>query len=454
MSNRCCPACLFLAIVLSACAGGERAVATGEPPLPRTTASPEPSKAKTNRAPEGPAPAPSVALAFRDQAGQAVVGRAVVIVDGRGARRRALTDEEGGVVVDDVASPYDVVVEGAPNGRSAPTVLLGLPRDHVAWRLDEHDVAPPPPGERIRVALRSGCPTSRCDVWVTTSSASGTGETRLEVSGPAPSDEVTPVDVTEVAHVFTRAALERGERVRLRVLVASADRSSFRYASVDAGAASPGDVLDLGTIEPLSVATADATVTASADDLPGWSVGTGASLAFDDGAVTELAHAPGAVLRLRHPVLPDGALCARAWAERPYEGGPDLHAGAQSRACALADVSMVLAAPLDIVAPRPGDGLSARGLGLRWTQPEGASFVDARIVHEAVGRVVVRVLTSGAGIPLDRLDRLGIRLPLGAAVLDVASVLDVDLEAVVDPERREDRRAMRTSRRLRFVVTP
>ena len=417
---------------------------------------PAPSVGTAPARPAAPASSPSSALpasgalvlGIRDADGAPVVGRAVRGVAGRGAGRIGATDEEGGVFLEDVRSPFDVLVEGAP-----PTAVMGLTRGSVALVLDERDPSPPPPPERLRVAVLVPEGFGVADVRAASSSLHGRG---AAVQTGATGGDVV---MLEVEHAFMRAWTSPRERARLRVLVRDARGGVAAYAEVDAGEVAAGDVRDLGTVGLTSIAMRPETVEVNASRIPpAWSRGAAVELAFDDGARVELGEGEGEVLGVDVPAWPGARLCVRAWAERPAGTGPDLHAGARPRAGAPRAGPLPpgahAAAPAP-AAPPPGEGLARRGAGLRFA-PEGSvpCARDARLVDEAHGHVVVRVVTSAVEVPFSRLSRLGAPpLALGAAVLDLGVAFGASPEeALADVD--ESLEVARTSRRIRFVVTP
>jgi hypothetical protein len=458
-----------LALVVSACA--ESGESRGGAPSTTSPSSPPTPHAATGSPPWGGPPASRVAdldVHVQDDDGLPVVGRVVVARDHRGARRDGMTDEEGGVILEALDPPYDLRVEGSPSdgGRAVPTVLLGLGRAEAAIRLDEHDSSALPPPERIRLGV-VGPPGVEGELLVTTSSASGVGAAS---SGALHPGEVT---VLEVDHTFVRAWLAPGERVRVHVLVrpsgggetALGHVGSFGYGVFDAGAADPGARADLGIV---TVAAADATVHDVVVDgaamSSGWSIGAQAALRFVDGAEIPLGAISAGALRVRVPSLPGASWCIAAAAERLTSAPGDLHAGSQVRACtavgaALAPADLVLASVPALLAPQPAEGLSRLGHGLRFVPREGPTVFDARLVLEG-GAVLVRVLTEAPDVPFARLVALGIpRLARGPAVLDLRTEEGRGLDDLADPSQLPvgatiARRTLRTSRRVRFVVTP
>lgn len=445
---------LFFAAVLS-CAlvsgcregdvAGSSVVAPPSPPRPPGSSAP------------AAAPAPvtfgrDVALAFRDRDDAPVVGRTVRVVDARGARSEGLTDEEGGVVVPNVVAPYDVLVEGSPSlgARGTPTILLGLGGAEIAWRLDEHDESPPPPSQTFRLAVPMECGAPTCEAWLTTTSPSGRGAAHLEAR-PAGG-----VEVVSLVHAFFRATLEPGERVSVRAVVASADGAALSVAEA-MGDASPADVTDMGTLSGTALSTREVIAELDRSGVgPDWATGLEATLRVHDGPDVVRSAAAGPVLAFRGPDAPDAVACVRAWAERPSPGGDDLHAGAQAFACprGASRVTLSLATPLEPIAPRPGDAMSRRGQGIRWSASPAPRIIDLRLVDERAGRVVVRVVTSGSEVSTTALARLGVVLPLGATIADAQGTEDASLDVASDPRTREPVSFRRTSRRFRFVVTP
>lgn len=445
---------LLAAVVAFACGPST------EPVAGRTSTAPSSRPAASITAPgEAPRDAPraagEIALSVHDADGEPVVGREIRVVDRRGAVRFGATDEEGGVVVEDVEAPYDALVAGLPGdpARGVPTAVLGLVERESALVVDERDPSPPPQPESLRLAVLVP-PTFRgAEVHAVSSSSSGSGYALArDVHGGE-------VAVMEIAHAFARGWTAVREEVRVHVVVRAAGGDAG-YAVVGAGPVAPGELRDLGALEVARVGHRTETVEVDGSRLPpSWPRRVAAELALEGGTAVPLGGGEGEAHAIGVPVVPGSRLCVSAWAERPSEPGADLHAGARTRACAPVEgpgPRVELAAVTSPEVPRAGDGLARRGAGLRFAteEPCAPCTRDVRFVHEARGGVVLRVVTGTLEVPFARLSRLGApSVPLGSAVLDVGVMVGVrPEEALSDVVAALE--IARTSRRLRFVVTP
>jgi hypothetical protein len=420
----------ILALASAACAQDAASIGR-EPAQLASSRADAPQPADDPEEPAGSEPLPWVVGSVVDDAGQAVVGRNVTIVDRRGATKSVLTDDGGAFGFADVAAPYDLAVEPAPSGDViVPTAFLGVRRRDPRLALPEHDawVASASQTLRMRVALPP-CPSASC--WVTVASASPSGSSQA-TRAYGPGDEDAAFDLE---HAWRREPEADPESVDVHVLAGDDARSAFAYAVVAGIAAAPGEITDLGTIVPAPIAaTEPVTVSAQAPALPSsWGREIGVALELPGGATVPFSSAGAPALVTRLPRIAGAALSATAVAERPpVEGRPELVRAARAWSgrvdLGATQVLLDLPAPPSIVRPRDGGTLSLRGRGLRWEPgARSTTVLDLRDVARA-GRDV-RVVTGGDSVTFGRLERLGVAAPeLGAHVLDVSvrSALSLD----------------------------
>lgn len=369
-----------------------------------------------------------------------VIGRSVVVVDRRGRRLEAMTDEGGGFHAMGVVPPYDVAVGPAPSGAViTPVVYLGLRRSDP--RLEVFEPEGPsrrPASQAIKVGVR--LPPCRAAVgacWVSVVSASPSG------SGATAGSYVEGAEsaVYEVEHAWARDVTQKGETVDVHVLVGSADYTEYAYARLSAVPARPGEPSDVGMVAPAPVETTDrVTLAAQAKALPdGWQWTLASWLDLPGGATFALRYEWSAATSMRLPKLPGATLRAGAWAQHPpVEERPYFHRSSQawSGSLPLGAANIALEVPMgpDTVRPAVEGVLSRRGLGVAWDARASGLF-SLVLVDVVRGRQAVRAFTSETAIALTRLEALGLpRLDQGEHVLDLTTTPGADLESFADPD--------------------
>ncbi len=397
-----------------------------------------------------------------------IAGRAVVLVDARGARHEIATDGDGGFTVSGVVPPYDLAV--APASSGPMTVHLGIQRRDPYVELFERDgPTPTAASQRIRVGVRwPACDLRSCSVVAMTSSPSGGGSS---TTACAPGEQVTAIDVD---HRWRGHTVRPGEQIDVHVLVSDVDRSFFAHAHVDGVAAAPGDTVDVGVLQPASVAASEAipiVAEGGAAALPDWRWSTtvfldvsGEGRAPDPASLLMVAADAGATVRA--PLIAGAKLFASITAVHPRsdaQGGfhRSSEAWSGARTPSVAPITLDVAAGPEMVRPGSTGSLSRRGLGFEWTSSSGLALSTLTVADTARGRVRFRVLTTGSEVPLARLSELGLpKLDVGDHVLDLSTSAGVGADDAVSPDaavrrRRFDRTRPGAASHLRvpFQVT-
>jgi hypothetical protein len=388
--------------------------------------------------------------------GEAVAGRAVVLVDAEGARRATVTAGDGSFGVDAVALPYDVAVAGSP-----PAAFLGVERLEATFEVGEPGgPAVMPPSQTVRIGVRApGCPALRpvCSVTVVTASVGGDGFARAPcaartqdaapVGGSPPA--ALPPTIVNVIHAW-RTLPPAGASVAVHALVrcdaaaggggqGSVDEppragdgggsladGAFAYGRVDGVPAAPGSLRDAGMMDAAVIAsTAPVTFGArgDTDELAPWVWTTAVRLDLggarggagegEPGYVFATAEDPATTLRL--PNVRGAAVRVEVRAEHPRNdpsGGFFRSAEAWSGAmpvitstpAALLGVDLV-AGP-DILAPETGTPLPPDA-DFSW-QGGGAALATLAVADSSRSIQCFRVSTDNEDIANGRLEALGL----------------------------------------------
>jgi hypothetical protein len=457
---------LSLGAALS-CADDSAAIAEApaSPPARRLPPPPSPAMMEDARAPQLPA----IAVAGRlvDDAGAAVVGRPLVIVDRRSQRQELLTDEDGGFRAAAVAPPYDLLVEAAPSGAViTPVVFLGLRRADP--RLEVFERQGPltrPDAQSIRIAVQlPPCRAVETGCWVSvvTWSPSGSGGTAGSYTAG------TADGIYDVEHSWHDGALKPSETIDVHVLVGDADYTQYAYARVDHVTARPGELTDVGVVVAGAIASTEpVSIAALAADTPeGWDWTLASELELPGGATMSLRYEWSSSSSMRLPVLPGASWHVGAWVQHPpTPDRPYFQRSAQawSGSLPLATTNVALDVPNtpDTLRPELEGTLSRRARALVWDghAPALASVV---LVDLARGEQRFRVLTAEPEVPLRRLEALGLRrVTTGPHLLDLTTTPGATVDELTDPDdaHRRDRFDVHvaggtTYQRFRFTVTP
>jgi hypothetical protein len=422
--------------ILAAC--GEQSASIGAPPLPPPSPSSRAAPAAADAG--GPSPAmheaPPVAGRVVDDAGQPIVGRPVSLVDARGSRKDVLTDEGGTFHVADVVAPYDVSFAPAPSGTIVvPVAYLGLGRRDPSFVLGERDgtLAPPPHLVRLSVALPA-CAADKCWMTVATTSRHGAG---------AASRSYRPGETSaafEIDHGWSVDDLQTVEPIDVHVLAGDEGWSQFAYGQASGIDGTPGEATDV-LVSPSAIeATAPMTISTAGPAIPpGWEYFVAMRLILPGGsAPMTFRIAAGSALVVRLPRLEGAGFDVMAWAQHPVVADrPWLvrSVTAWSGALPLTTSQVLLDLPVGIDITRPSaDGtLARRGAGIAWT-PSHPGLVTVGLTDTSKNRRDFQIHTSESALSFASLDRLGLARPsLGEHVLEVASRIDSDVDALTDP---------------------
>lgn len=394
-------------------------------------------------------------------------GRTVRLVDARGARYDARTDDRGGFAIDEVAAPYDLVV--APGASSPVTVYLGLLRSDPYIELSERSGPTPSPAHlSIQVGVHVPGGRASCRVNVVTISPSGEGTATM------PCGEGEGVLVVDVEHEWRGLAQKPEEPVDVHVLVDDASNASFAYARVDGVASAPGDTLEVGVVTPEPVSTTDAIFVGAEGDggaLVDWSWTASVEL---DVSGDRARRAPGVVfptvpaasMTVRLPLIPRAEVRAAVSARHPrsdargaFLRSTEVWSG--TRALSVEPLALEVEAGPEMLRPETGRGLSRRGLGFEWSKMDDVALYTLTVIDTMRGGARYRVLTEEHEVALGRLAILGLpELDLGDHVADLSTSPRVRLADAASPDpdvrrRRHDRTSPGIMTRLRvpFQVT-
>ncbi|HVM69010.1 MAG TPA: carboxypeptidase-like regulatory domain-containing protein [Gaiellaceae bacterium] len=456
---------ILLAVACASCTRGEDVdaplIVGDEPPPPRAavTAGPE----------AGSAVAPvDVSGVVTDDRSEPLPSRAIVAVDAHGARQYAVTDGAGRFDFPGVAPPYDLAA--LPVGGGAATVFLGLRRSglHVEL-LDRDRPAPPLARQTVRVGVRAPrCGRVVCSVTAATRSASGAGSVTTDCR------EGGDVSI-DVEHVWRHGTpIGASEPIDVHVLVSDEAPSTYSYGRIH-GVAGGGDaVVDAGYAELAPVAATEPAVLGAhggAGALTDWRWTTAISLDLPGAAAAGaapfvVAEEAAASTTFSVPLAPEVMVFASVSASHPRgerQGGffRSTEAWSGGRGPSEVPFGVDVAPGPEIVRPAVGGIFSRRGRGFAWVSLGIAGLATLTVAERARGGARLRVLTSGEGVPLDRLAVLGLpKLDLGDHVLDLVTSPGAGVDDAVSPDpvvrgRREDRSRPGTKTYLRvpFRVT-
>ena len=397
-----------------------------------------------------------------------VFARSIVIADARGRRFEVVTDTDGAFHAAGVLAPYDLHVAQAPSGSTlTPVVYLGLHRPDPRLEVFERNGPSTYPESqllRVRVKLPS-CPVSSRPCWVSVVSASASGGGAMASSYGA-GGELAVLDVT---HAFQAPTPLVGETIAVHVLAGDSHYAQYAYARVGPNVpARPGESADLGITTPLAIDSgAPVTILGRGATLPsGWQWSTACQLELPGGGTIALRYEASPSTTLKLPHLPGATWSVVAWGQNlPDEGDPYSSRASQAWSGALpltaTQVAIGLPAAPEPLYPAPGGELARHGLGVGWkTVDNGLSMVA--LVDLARSKQRLLAYTSGAELPVDRLDALGVgRLDPGTHVMDLTTIPAATVDDLTQPNDRlrlprfdHHVPGALTYQRFRFVVTP
>jgi hypothetical protein len=379
--------------------------------------------------------------------------RSVALVDARGQRQNAVTDDAGAFAFSEVAPPYDLAVASASSGPM--TVYLGLERDDPYVDLFERDgPSPAAESQTLRVSLHThACGASPGWATVVTSSASGTGAATTSCSD---GDGVLTV---EVEHAWHGIAVDPSELIDVNVLVGNGACSSFAHARLDGIRSAPGETVDVGCVDPVVVPAMGPIMIGARGgpgDLPDWRWTTSLSLDLvgnpaRPATALVLAAAPLAFTTAHLPLIPGAAIHVNVSASHPrggHQGGfhRSTEAWSGARGVSAESIMLDVVPGPEIVRPAVGATLSRRGLGFEWhatgptgegrrRDPSGPSLATLAVSDRVRGTLRFRVITTTEEVSLSRLSMLGVpRLELGDHELDLSTMNGVAMDDVVSSD--------------------
>jgi len=460
---------LVLSLLLSMVAACEDARAD-DPFATNAPATPSPPSARPSEADSGAAGEGLRVggLVFTDE-GAPIEGRPIALVDARGKRVELLSDEGGGFWFLDVKPPYDLAVAAAPSGvMLVPTVFLGLTTAEPHIELYEREgTSSRPSSQTIRVGVRvPSCDAPPCSLSVVTASASGAGSSAASYGMDDPD-----VVVFEIEHAWSAPIIAPSETIDVHVLTADSKRTAFSYVHRGGLAASPGDVVDLGTIDPAPIAASDPLeVRAVGHEIPaGWTTVLSTWIDMPGGGAMPFTYGTTDDATMHLPVIRGGMFRANAWMQRgdSADDAPYAYEGAQAWSGVLAVAGGTLS--LDLTGgpaparPLPGGTMSRRSAGVGWVAavPGSRPLTEVTMTNVAHGSLRWRVFTNDDEVPNAHLERLGLRpLEPGQHVLGLTTTPKRTVDELVsaDPWARHARidvaRAGSESyRRFAFTVT-
>jgi hypothetical protein len=438
--------------VLLACAASP--ASTSIAPAPSADAPPAPDAPEAAE-PSGPPSlvgvAPGVDGCVVDVFGVPVAGRSFVLVDGRGRRTAAQTDDGGLFRVSDVRTPYDLAFAPPSDGAIVePVAYLGLGRRDPRLALPERQ-GPGAPSHLVHVTVTlPACVDSACWVSVTTASPSGAGaDGRAYGAGEARASFA-------IEHAWNVDDLAVGESIDVHAVTVDGAYAAFAYAAAVGTDGTLGDASDVGLVPAPIGAVCPVTAHASGSVSRGWESFVAPRVVLGSGASIALPAVSGHTFVGCLPSLAGATFDVTAWADEPHavdRPWDDRSVSAWSALVPLAaqQVDVDYPTELTLTRPKPDGVLARKAVGLAWRSGAGTMSVELYdLAHE---RRDFRVYTSEASVPFKRLEHLGIARPeIGAHVLETTRS-GGDLEALTDPALAGAARAAGASSYERFALT-
>lgn len=397
---------------------------------------------ETNAA--GPYPGDSVTGAPIDMKGTVVddglrpiAGCPVLVVDAKGKKVEATTDNDGVFIANGVAAPYDLKV-ASPSALSDghAQILLGLTRSDVRLlhRASDPTTWMDRRGKVLASVAYPACP-SGCYVQVRTASSRGHGAYLEWTSGPAHTARVA-VDHDWKAPVSAPS----DENVSVDVLISDEDFATFWHSRIEPWTLQPDGALDLGTIVPQPIARfGPVTIRVNAHDVPiDWRKEIQVFLAVpghtpafylqgasSNSLVTFLPSIPGATFEVS----------ARQRAEHltdPTTGDRLLSQSAHARVASLPlstiKVTLEVHKGPSVLRPEAMGLLSRASAGFAW-EPTPGRIGQLGIDDAAEQRPLAIISTAANEVPLERLEALGIALRDGRYTLSLVTQVAASLDA-------------------------
>jgi hypothetical protein len=417
---------------------------------------------------------------------EAVRDRRITVVDARGRRFDAVTDARGGFALDEVVTPYDLVVAATAgaDSKSGATVFLGLKRadpyvellERAATWGEESGVNPSPvviAPQIVRAAIPAdSCPKGGGTIFLVTTSMAGAGSATVRCDGSgrrsSPTESESPLSEAaigiDVSHAFRSA--DSG-MVDVHVLISNEARTTFAYARKrETTTAQPGTTTDIGVIEPIPPVGSSSTLVLGAEegDRSGWSWTTEVVLEADgvsrgvgaepqtqkrEGLGFVFATSTRPYEAMNVPLLPGLVVRTTVSATHPrFDGRGQSGAHQSLRAWSgpswLGSIPPLLSMPRapEMVRPAPGSIFSRHGQGFAWRTSDGegpSGLVKMTVTDRARGGAVrYTVMTEGSEVTLAKLSTLGLSgsLAVGDHTLDLATTPSAAVDHVCSPDPR------------------
>jgi hypothetical protein len=346
-----------------------------------------------------------------DQNGDAVVFRAVNVLDAAGVSHVALTDSTGKFSVPGVAAPYDVAVTGFAG--SLPVAYLHL--ETAAPRLWSLSSAAAPSESVATMNLTISLPDcgGECSVYIApfVNGVSATG-------GPV----INAASLTTVSRSLGVDWPGSGTTTAgVHVLVANAALSSFWYHLASA-TLSPSAIVSFGTVTPSTISTASTLTLTPREhgDFSAYSPATlQVGLELPGGGAAQLASLETTALTTGIPAIVGATVSLQGYTQIESEAGIESSGWslAQKANLPLSSTSAVLSFYQPATWKKPalgGSGDVALGSTLSWAIPRGApDGFDFLEIASGVDMACF-AFTSEDHVSLASLEKLGVSLNPGA----------------------------------------
>jgi hypothetical protein len=348
-----------------------------------------------------------------DDYGNAIVFRAVNVLDHGGVSYVAVTDSAGKFTVPGVATPYDIALTSL--AESLPVAYLQL--ETAVPRLWCPSTAAAPRESVANLSLDIALPDcgGECSLYLAPFADGAT------VSGPPVIKAPSRSTVSKMLGIEWPASATTTSGVH--VLVANAALSSFWY-QLASTTVSPGATFSLGTVTPSAMSTAS-TLTVTTKEHGDFSTFSSpwpaVGLQLPGGGYIVLANLQTTILSTGVPDIVGATVSVSSEAATTSEAGIESNGFAFAHRSNLSLVSpsavMSLYEPATWKKPAPGgSGDVALGSKLSWTVPRGApEGFDFLEIYSGVAERCF-VFTSQDHVSLASLEKLGVPLYPGAFV--------------------------------------
>jgi hypothetical protein len=351
-----------------------------------------------------------------DSAGNAIVDRAVSLLDGTGQLEVVLTDTSGKFSVPNVVTPYDVLVTGP----SITTPIAYFQLTAASLELlgaDASSAATPPPTESTAtISFNVTLPAcgGDCTLFLT-GSVNGDG---IGGYNPIALPESTSY-ASDLEFVWQGSSPASAQA---NVLVANASLTSFWYSTFTE-TVSPSDAASWGAVVPSALTTAGTLGLTSTEDgsFPGWSTPyLGVVVNFPGGGSTQLVDLQTPTLSAGIPDVVGATLSVSASTALAVDAGPAEVASIavkSSLPLTTTSESLNLYPPASWITPSGGgDGTLPLRSTLQWT-PAASAPPGLNLLGIATSTGSCTVFTNGSEVSLTSLVKLGVSLSPGTYTL-------------------------------------